>query len=299
MADLGGSRAAEITYVGRVARRAMRDGARGCVEAVFERSFYVVLDGQWICMGPHTLGPGPLNALWSPPDALALPAPGAPVTLAGETLNVDRRAFAHARPGPEPMPFFPRPWTAGTLARGLRAFDELAPGSVPKEGLCGLICGHLHLPRYAGPAEAPAAHLGELVRRRARDRVTPKADAARLAALLGLGPGLTPSGDDLLGGALATLAAIGFADLRDAIWAGIGPDARSRTNDIALAHLRAAAEGESAPALADAIDALLSGSAQELSSALDGVAAVGHTSGWDALAGVIVVLRGLRAGLSD
>jgi hypothetical protein len=297
MADLGGSRAPDITYVGRVARRAMRDGARGRVEAVFERSFYVVLDHQWICMGPHTLGQGPLNALWSPADAVALPALGARVSLIGETLNIDGRAFAHGRPRPEPMPFFPRPWTAGTLARGLQAFDEVTPGLAPEDGLCALICGHLPLPRYAAAAAAPVAHLGELVRRRARDRVTPRPDAALLAPLLGLGPGLTPSGDDLLGGALATLAAIGFADLRNAIWAAIGPDARSRTNDIAFAHLSAAAEGECAPALTDAIDALLSGRAQDLPSALEGLAAVGHTSGWDALAGGVIVLRGLQAEL--
>jgi hypothetical protein len=126
---------------------------------------------------------------------------------------------------------------------------------------------------------------------RTREGRVPDFDPAKLASLLGLGPGLTPSGDDLLGGALVALTAIGFLDLRDTIWTGIRGQAAALTNDIARAHLAAAAEGECAAALSKAIDAVLNGARRELAPALDGVTALGHTSGWDALAGVVVVLR--------
>ena len=54
----------EIVEIGPVACRALTPGATGEVRAVFERSFYAVLDGQWICLGPRALGAGPLNALY-------------------------------------------------------------------------------------------------------------------------------------------------------------------------------------------------------------------------------------------
>ena len=298
MGELAATRAPELTYVGRVARRGLRDGARGRVQAVFDSSFYVALGDQWICLGPQALGPGPLNALWSAGKTIRFPAIGARVAVQGDTLTVGSVTFAHKRLGPEPTPFLPRPWTAGTLARGLRAFEDLAPPLAPAEGLACMICDQESPPPYAVAAVGPATHLEELVHR-ARECLPPRPDASVLAALLGLGPGLTPSGDDLLGGALATLAAVGLADLRDAVWASIAGAAPSLTNDIALAHLSAAAEGECAPTVTDAIDALLSGSYRQLSHALNGLRTIGHTSGWDALAGVVTVLRGLERALSE
>src|SRR4051812_41096132 len=88
MREPAASRAVEITYVGRVARRGLRDGARGRVRAVFDSSFYVTLEDQWICLGPQALGPGPLNALWSAGKTIPFPGTGARVAVKGETLTV-------------------------------------------------------------------------------------------------------------------------------------------------------------------------------------------------------------------
>jgi hypothetical protein len=102
-----------------MARGAMRDGARGTVRAVFAHSFYIVLDEQWICIGPQTLGQGPLNALWSGSGAFQLPIGGAPVRIARHMLMVGGRTFAHIPLGPQPLPTVPRPWTASNLSHGL------------------------------------------------------------------------------------------------------------------------------------------------------------------------------------
>ena len=285
----------EIAIVGRIARRAMRDGALGTVRAVFDRSFYVDLDGQWICLGPQTLGAGPLNALWHDGGAVPLPRRGDPVSFGAGTLVIAATPFAQIRLGPEPPPAVPRPWTAATLAHGLRQLERVAEPAAPGEGLGFLISRRVGGSPCALAARAPVTYLNELVLSRCREGCLPDFDPAKLAPLVGLGPGLTPSGDDFLGGALVALTAIGLLDLRDAIWTGLRPHAAECTNDIARAHLTAAAEGECADALDQALGALLSGG-DEVVSALRAVAAVGHTSGWDALAGVVVVLRAAAAG---
>ena len=285
----------EIAIAGRIARRAMRDGARGTVRAVFDRSFYIDLDEQWICLGPRTLGAGPLNALWHDSGVVRLPRRDDPVSVRAGALVIAATPFAQIRLGPELPPAVPRPWTAATLARGLRQLERVAEPAAPDEALASLIFGGVDGSPCAVAARVPVAYLNELVLLRTRDGRVPDFDSAKLAALLGLGPGLTPSGDDLLGGALVALTAIGLLDLRDAIWTGLRPHAAARTNDIARAHLAAAAEGECAAALDEAVEALLSGGLG-LEPAVRAVEAVGHTSGWDALAGVVIVLRAAAAG---
>lgn len=296
MADGRTGRVVDIVSAGRIARRAMRDGARGAVRAVFERSFYITLEGQWICVGPQALGEGPLNARWRTCGyGIDLPCRAAPVSLAGATLTIAGRAFANVELGPEPPTPGRRPWSVATLWKGLRCFDGLAPRLAPVEGLASLVAGGAASSRVAAEARAPVAHLDRLVRAAAWSSTHNPLDVRPLMPLLGLGPGLTPSGDDLLGGALVALDRIGRHDLRDATWLGLASEARSRTNEVALAHLAAAGEGECSPALAAAAEALLCGACDELPGALAGVATIGHTSGWDALAGVVLVLRAAAA----
>ena len=112
---------------------------------------------------------------------------------------------------------------------------------------------------------------------------------AAIATLLGLGSGLTPAGDDALGGALIALRLFGRADTADRLAAWLLPLARTATSDISCAHFSAAAEGEGAAALHDTLAAL----AADDASLDDGVARldrIGHSSGWDALAGAVAAL---------
>jgi len=113
------------------------------------------------------------------------------------------------------------------------------------------------------------------------------------AALIGQGPGLTPAGDDLVGGALIALHAM----RRRAVAARLGAWAlrlaRSRTSRISRAHLACAARGEGGMALHALLNALLAGRRKPVRE-LAAVDAVGHTSGWDAAAGAALVLELLR-----
>ncbi len=114
--------------------------------------------------------------------------------------------------------------------------------------------------------------------------------------LIGLGPGLTPSGDDFWCGVMIALHALGWSDevlgkMSGAILARAG----ERTNRISRAHLACAARGQGAGALHGALAAMGLADAERLGSALRAVEKIGHTSGWDSLAGVVCVLTSMEA----
>lgn len=108
--------------------------------------------------------------------------------------------------------------------------------------------------------------------------------------LIGLGSGLTPAGDDLIGGATIALRAIGKNAMADRLgrWAlGL---AKRRTSLISRAHLECAASGEGHEALHLALNALLAGK-RNFAAEIAALKKIGHTSGMDALAGALLVLR--------
>jgi hypothetical protein len=139
-------------------------------------------------------------------------------------------------------------------------------------------------------ARAPAQYLTQLIRAAAAGK-TCDVDAQRIAPLIGLGPGLTPSGDDYLGGILLALSLTGETTLCHRLWRALQPLFAERTTDISRAHLAAAAEGFGNAALHDLLTAIIAGRADALSGAIQNATAVGHTSGWDAVAGAVGVLR--------
>lgn len=106
------------------------------------------------------------------------------------------------------------------------------------------------------------------------------ADAAR--RLAGVGPGLTPAGDDVLAGVLLGLALTG-GDVAGA-WRAMAPAVRAST-PIARAYLRAAAGGECAHPVARVLDAAMRGDAEEAVRHAPGLAAWGATTGPALLAG--------------
>jgi hypothetical protein len=104
-------------------------------------------------------------------------------------------------------------------------------------------------------------------------------------AAIGLGPGLTPAGDDVVAGALAVLALCGQLD--EVLKAAIGACARSRTTALSAALIVAASRGQVIPQAAAVLNALAAGDPPDrLSSAVTGLFAVGATSGHDLCAGM-------------
>ena len=229
---------------GRFASDALSLG-QGEVCAAFRRSFYLRLPGErYACVGDASLGRGPLNALVDDFRPAAI----------GERVSVSVGPLWR----PEPLPV---------------KFVSVGDARVPDEGLGCLLAGQYNaLATHAQPAlEA----LDEWL----RHGLAMPGDAA---ALVGLGPGLTPSGDDYLGGMMIALHALARDAQAGALWRWLQPRLGAATSAISAAHLTAAAEGEGH----EALHRVLQGTAPP--SALD---AVGHCSGWDALAGAAAVLR--------
>jgi len=117
-----------------------------------------------------------------------------------------------------------------------------------------------------------------------------QAPADWAVSLLGAGPGLTPSGDDVLGGALLALRATGHANVAEALWRQIAPELTLRTNEISATLLAAAAMGHGSAAVHEVISALTGGAPPALDGALAAIDRIGHSSGWDTLLGVVTVL---------
>jgi len=233
------------SVAGRFAREAL-DSGPGTVCAQFRRSFYLRFPGErYACAGDASLGRGPLNVLL---DELHIPPLGTPVSI-----DVSRAL----------------PWQPPS---GEAVMPNLGNAHPPAEGLGCLLLGERNaLAIHAQPA------LDALADWLVGNALQPEAEG-----LIGLGPGLTPSGDDYLGGMLVALRRSGREAQADALWRWLEPRLASRTSAISAAHLAAAAAGEAHEALHLALTGRWH---------LDAVAAVGHSSGWDALAGAVAVLR--------
>ena len=113
--------------------------------------------------------------------------------------------------------------------------------------------------------------------------------------LVGLGAGLTPSGDDVLVGVTAALTALGDERARPLArsWAR---DAIGRTTVVAEAFHRHAAAGAYSERLHDVLRAILTGPVAAIPAAVRTAAAWGATSGTDTLAGILMALDLPRAG---
>lgn len=246
--------AARAVRFGTAARTAFAAG-NGRVIAVFARSLYVETDTGLACIGSRAIGDGPLNVLldtaidWRAAGI----APDAPVVRAGPALLLGRIAL-DLRPAAlwRPPAILPRPWRSG---RG----DGLSQ----------------RLPQFAAQRRFGAAV-------RLAGRMLGIA-AGGPADLLGLGPGLTPAGDDFLGGAMLAWRCRGDHARADRLTRLVLPLAATRTSRISRAHLHAAADGEGHAALHRVLS-------RRDAASLHALAAIGHTSGWDALAGAVAAL---------
>lgn len=118
--------------------------------------------------------------------------------------------------------------------------------------------------------------------------------------LVGLGPGLTPSGDDVLAGLLVTLRHLGTATgaeraVRLGGWlaAAVTFDARTRTTPLSATLLHCAARGEACPEVIAVLRGLTG--RQPLEPALRRLHGLGHTSGADLAQGIAIGLDAVLA----
>ena len=212
-------------------------------------------------------------------QAKTLPPPppeGTIGTVGGGVMTLAGRSFRVAR------------WWRPPRPRGL--------GAAPPSRLAGAV--RWLNGRVADPLDsAGQAAVADLVQALAIGA----SPAPAVARLLGRGPGLTPTGDDVLAGALVCLNALG-SPAATVLGQAVLAAAPSATTTVSAALLRHAARGECVPQLADLLDAVGGrhggvghhGGADPAAGALPRAAgallAVGNCSGAGLLHGVIVAL---------
>jgi hypothetical protein len=99
---------------------------------------------------------------------------------------------------------------------------------------------------------------------------------------------LTPSGDDFLSGALALLDALAMRRVHAALAQAVTDAAPALTSPLSACLLRTTADGHIGEHLHSAVAALIVG---DIDTAIAAARRIGHSSGWDMLAGAATTLR--------
>ncbi len=156
----------------------------------------------------------------------------------------------------------------------------LAEAAAPCEPwLAPAVSASLHSSRVGCSGGGPGDHLST------------RLGTEAVAGLVGRGPGLTPSGDDALAGALLVARALRVSrPLVAAVRARLGA-----TTAVSGALLEAATDGFAAHAVVTLVDAAVVGHVEATARALPAVVAIGHSSGRDLVTGVLAALRVLGA----
>src|SRR5207247_2370326 len=153
----------------------------------------------------------------------------------------------------------------------------------------------IHASRTPDGCDAGAgARADTLARACAADDPARSAEAA--TALLGLGPGLTPAGDDFTGGAFFARALLARAGIVDAAaWqagaSAVRTAAARLTHPIGAALLGDLLAGEGWAPLHDLAAALARDDEPAALDAAGRLTRLGHSSGWDLLAGFVAGAR--------
>ena len=288
------------TSVGYRVARLMRDGpVRARVRATFEHACHLLTDGGELLTLLEGDRRGPMTAI-VPGLAAAL---GAVDVGLSATLTAGALVLAPAvweRPAPPGRPLADRDarhaWVREARAMALRRQEP---------GFMAWLDGGIAAGAEGEGRPDGAGSLATIIERRGRAAIGELAAALRAGdvggagaaaeALIGLGPGLTPAGDDLLTGLLLTLRMACPAPDEPPAWLGelarrVVARAEEGTTLAGRQQLRLAAEGEADEVTLRAATAMLWGT-EEDPAPIEALLAVGHSSGADLLAGICLAVE--------
>jgi hypothetical protein len=290
-----------VSIAWHVARAIREAGWTGEIVAVHPQSCYLAgEDAAIYAIVRQPLGNGPLSLVIpaSPEPSFEGLAAGASAASTGARLLLGDRlevGLEHAVLW-DPKAYLALGADPAGLQRGLAELYRVLSERAPEQSLARLL-PYLHdedLPTPLGAIEHfPRSHalIGGLIESLARrNRQSLKVVTSSLA---GLGPGLTPSGDDFLAGVLLALALMrdhrADAELTE-IAALLLETTAPRTHEISAAFLRAAHAGEASEPWHPLLDALSIGDAGRVRAAAVSVMEIGETSGADMLAGFLATI---------
>lgn len=273
-------------------RRLRGPRRRARVHSVFARVINLEVDDGRLLTLAHRDSDDAPDTVVAGVDTWALPgvAPGLDAALSAEAIDLGSRAriaLDGARPWRGRLPELARETT--TMRANLPiAFERLqrrgkglgiaGPGREAAGGIDAILASRFR------------ALVEQLLRALANDD-SPRA-IAHADCLLGLGTGLTPSGDDVLLGLLAALNTDRDARRRlRALRAHVARRAGERTHPVSAAALRHAADGRVRASVADLCGALMHEAPRGALHALDRVLRIGSGSGSEIAFGVLAGFR--------
>jgi hypothetical protein len=282
----------------------------GTIHSVFRKAANITLDDTMLALLSNELPRMP-NSVRLPSvvaeELLPQLRPGMEARIGNERLLIPTRNFSlHL---PETPAWEPRPdiaayhWRRETVAQHVRLLARYLADQPQQGGLAPLIGpllqGRLQLAQETPLARMARPKLRMLALASWRQDIAGVEDATR--GLAGLGPGLTPSGDDALCGFTSIMALLSphlSADgaSRKHIARTIAAVARPRTTALSAVLLAHAARGEVAEQLGTLLLALSlpAGASQVVLDAADRVLAFGASSGGDTLLGILLGLQALE-----
>jgi len=287
--------------VGSYALKILKDGAVGEVHSTFERTFNVLISGELVGIARRDVPNGPFNIITDiePDDSMqSIVDKGERIRVDGDLLKFGK-GLKISLSGAEiwrPKRGVKKPIDIKLVKRNLSLLKEIA--SRRSEGFGQLVrqienmisgarfndgqlnqVSRLGLPHIKSLVSGIKSEDLELVRLSAKN-------------LVGLGPGLSPSGDDLLAGFMVGLrwtvnSFNGDVNCVDEINRTIAHVAEGTTMLGKQLLIRAAA-GEVNEAVEGLLEAILAGQIEEVRTATEKVLAIGETSGVDSIVGILL-----------
>lgn len=293
---------------------------QGIVHSVFQRAINLALDDTLIALLSAELPHMP-NGIQLPTESFVLLATRVKPGMSVRIENGDIFIATHSKSTsfrltcPDRPPWEPRPsvalcrWRRSCVAEHVSRLVDAFAAALPLDGLAPALGVLLHREAERSVRKTPLLRVALPSLRQlasaawCQDRVMLAMAVSRLA---GLGPGLTPSGDDALGGFAAVMALLSpylSLDGSERAWIAklIVQEAGARTTLLSKVLLEYAALGEVAEPVGTLLTALALPLAehQTVRLAMQRVLALGATSGADTLLGIVLALHVLEGGFAD
>lgn len=274
----------------------------GTVEGIHRTAVNIRWQRGLLTVAHESLGGLPNGILVDPPiamDQIGI-ALGMPVQCDGVTLRLPEASMVVLLSGAASwspaMPVVHGAPMATRIERAQRAFS-IAADQAPRLGLGPLLLGIVdHRVGVGSLGSAAARYLANVVEALG-DRSPERAVSAAIP-LIGLGPGATPSGDDLLVGFAAGLAVTDHPLARP-FATGVAHDAEGLTTSVAESYLAHAGRLEFSERVHAAALAVLTAPEADMRTAVTDALAWGASSGADLLVGLLVGIQAAAPGLAQ
>ena len=308
----------EASSVGRIAYSRLKEEGEGTVQGVFDAAINILFAGGLVSLVPEVVQRGPLNVTLrvpvGPPRMISFGIrAGDKVRVHGFTLELGDRyliTFGSARVYSPKHKFTLQMLANNEIEANLEVVRKTALLFGNMAGLGELLAltpleaarvTAENLNIFASSALHRIVRLEQAFR---SGKKNPVKDA--VCDLIGLGPGLTPSSDDMLAGLV--LVSVLYAKNRGYVQGVsrvltqvVAEEARGRTTILSEEYLRQAASGRGNEPVIRLCAVLLTGGPESVERETRRVLAIGETSGTDTVLGIVLgmmLCMGSQSGLA-